>query len=200
MYQETRYEDYRNSINDDELLGKVDLIISDSPYNLNVDYWDENFNFEEMLTIYKQLLKQTGSVIIFNTLKNIELIEELALKTNFKVHSKMVWVKTNPNPRFWKTHGYTQYDKEWMIWLSKSNNPKFKLLYGDNYHSGIFNYPAQQGKHISAKPLPLIEELMLMHSNINDLVLEPFGGSFPVSEIAKKLNRNCISYEIEETL
>lgn len=198
MKQEIRHENYALALEDEDLFGKVDLIIADPGYGLGLADWDSDIDFKNILKNFSKLLNKNGSALIFNTELNVDLIIKISEECGLMIQAKMVWVKTNPNPKYWRKSGYTKFDKEWIVWLSKTNHPKFKLPVGMHYHSGIFNYPSQQGRHMNAKPLLLIKELMMMHSTIDDLVMEPFGGSFPVSEIAKELHRNCISYTLDE--
>jgi site-specific DNA-methyltransferase (adenine-specific) len=49
-----------------------------------------------------------------------------------------------------------------------------------------------------AKPLTLIERLILTSTDENDTVLDLFSGSGVVSEVCHKLNRNSVAFEIDE--
>ncbi len=52
--------------------------------------------------------------------------------------------------------------------------------------------------HPTQKPIALLERIIKASSNENDLVLDPFSGTFTTCFVAKKLNRNCIGIEIED--
>ena len=52
--------------------------------------------------------------------------------------------------------------------------------------------------HPTQKPEALLERIILASSNKDDLVLDPFGGSFSTSAVAKKLKRKSISFDINE--
>lgn len=52
--------------------------------------------------------------------------------------------------------------------------------------------------HPSQKPEALLERIIKASSNENDMVLDPFGGSFSTSAVCQKLNRKSISIELEE--
>lgn len=52
--------------------------------------------------------------------------------------------------------------------------------------------------HPSQKPIALLERIIRASSNPNDLVLDPFAGTFTTAFVAKKLNRRTISIEIDE--
>lgn len=52
--------------------------------------------------------------------------------------------------------------------------------------------------HPSQKPEALIERVIKASSNIGDLVLDPFGGTFSTSAVAQRLGRKSISIELQE--
>lgn len=52
--------------------------------------------------------------------------------------------------------------------------------------------------HPTQKPVALLERIILASSNPNDVVLDPFSGTFTTSFVAKKLGRRSIGVEIEE--
>ena len=53
-------------------------------------------------------------------------------------------------------------------------------------------------KHPTQKPVALLERIVRASSNLGDLVLDPFAGTFTTSFVAKKLGRQSIGIEIEE--
>lgn len=52
--------------------------------------------------------------------------------------------------------------------------------------------------HPTQKPVALLERIIKASSNVNDLVLDPFSGTFTTSFVAGKLKRKSIGIEIEE--
>jgi len=52
--------------------------------------------------------------------------------------------------------------------------------------------------HPTQKPMVLLERIILASSNPDDLILDPFSGTFTTSHVAKKLNRRSIGIEINE--
>lgn len=52
--------------------------------------------------------------------------------------------------------------------------------------------------HPTQKPLALLERIILASSNPDDLILDPFSGTFTTSFVAKKWGRHSIGIEIEE--
>ena len=52
--------------------------------------------------------------------------------------------------------------------------------------------------HPTQKPVVLLERIIKASSNIGDIVLDPFSGTFTTSYVAKQLGRKSIGIEIEE--
>ncbi len=52
--------------------------------------------------------------------------------------------------------------------------------------------------HPSQKPEALLERIILASSNTNDVVLDPFAGTFTTSAVAQRLGRKTIGIELEE--
>mgnify|MGYP001008960967 CR=1 FL=1 len=52
--------------------------------------------------------------------------------------------------------------------------------------------------HPSQKPEALLERIILASSNINDIILDPFGGSFSTGSVAVRLKRKSISMDINK--
>jgi len=52
--------------------------------------------------------------------------------------------------------------------------------------------------HPTQKPIVLLDRIIKASSNENDLILDPFSGTFTTSFVAKELNRRSIGIEIQE--
>ncbi|MBF0230486.1 MAG: adenine-specific DNA-methyltransferase [Desulfamplus sp.] len=52
--------------------------------------------------------------------------------------------------------------------------------------------------HPTQKPIALLERIINASSNVGDLVLDPFAGTFTTSFVAKELNRHSIGIEMQE--
>jgi len=53
-------------------------------------------------------------------------------------------------------------------------------------------------KHPSQKPEVLLERIIKVSSNVGDVVLDPFSGTFTTGSVCQKLNRKFIGIEISE--
>ena len=52
--------------------------------------------------------------------------------------------------------------------------------------------------HPTQKPIQLLERIIKASSNVNDIVLDPFSGTFTTCYVAKSLGRNSIGIDIEK--
>ena len=53
-------------------------------------------------------------------------------------------------------------------------------------------------EHPTQKPEALLERIILASSNVGDLVVDPFSGTFTTSKVAQNLGRRSCGIEIEE--
>ena len=79
---------------------------------------------------------------------------------------------------------------------------KSKPTFNSQYDIGVYNYPICSGnertEHPTQKPLKLMCDLIKIHSNESDLILDPFMGSGTTGVACRNLNRNFIGIELDE--
>lgn len=198
---------------------KVNHIITDPPYNISKDHnfdtlkkprtgvnfgtWDKGeFDLFSWIPKYVKLLDKNGSILIFCSYRYISyIINELEKESvGMIVKDIIVWQKSNPMPRNINRR-YVQ-DMEFAIWAVKKNSKWiFNKPKNTPYMRSVFNYPIVSGKERTAHPTQksqkLMEELISIHTNVNDVILDPFMGSGTTGVAAKNLNRNFIGIELE---
>ena len=104
--------------------------------------------------------------------------------------------KTNPMPRNRDRRYITDF--ECAIWFTK---PKAKWVFNRQdpmYQRPKFVKSIDKGFHPTQKSLSLMEDLLKIHSNKNDTVLDCFMGSGTTGVACKELKRNFIGIEISE--
>jgi site-specific DNA-methyltransferase (adenine-specific) len=52
--------------------------------------------------------------------------------------------------------------------------------------------------HPTQKPIALLERIIKASSNVGDLIMDPFSGTFTTCYVAKELNRNSIGIELQD--
>lgn len=189
----------------------VDLLLTDPPYNVSqksnfhtmgrkgVDFgeWDKEFNQQQWLEIACQKVKKGGSAIIFNDYKNIGEMKEVLEKNGFIIKEMLIWKKSNPMPRNRDRLYVTSI--EVALWAVKGKGWTFNRQ-RDTYENAIFETPIVNHKkriHPTQKPIEVISELVKIHSNENDIVLDCFIGSASTAVACELHNRKWIGFELE---
>ena len=190
----------------------VDLLLTDPPYNISmksnfhtmnrkgVDFgeWDKDFNQEEWLYIALDKVKAGGSVVIFNDWKNIGIMRQILEEKGFTLKELIQWKKTNPMPRNRDRLYVTSC--EFAVWAVKGKGWTFNRQ-RDTYENTIFEYPLVSGKqriHPTQKKEELISDILKIHSNKGDIVLDPFMGSGTTAKCCIDLERNYIGFELDK--
>lgn len=175
-----------------------------SKYAIQTDYgkWDSEFTIETLenfIAEFHRVLKNGGSCIIFFDLWKIETLSNILTKYKFSKLRYIEWIKTNPVPINSKAT-YLSNSREIAISCVKGG----KATFNSEYDNGVYKYPIYQGKreidriHPTQKSLELFEDLIKKHSNENDVVVDPFGGSATTYIACLRNNRKCYSSEISD--
>ena len=198
----------------------VDLILIDPPYEISrptnfqsgeetgrdtdrfrisMDFgeWDKNFTgLEVVIKEGYRILRQGGTMICFYDLWKIETLKNLYDSNKFKQVRFIEWMKTNPVPINSKIN-YLTNAREVAVSAIKGSKPTFN----SSYDNGLYSYPICAGKertiHPTQKPLSLITDLVLKHSNEGDMVLDCFMGSGTTGVACKNTNREFIGMELD---
>lgn len=197
---------------------QVDCILTDPPYNISrknnfttmgragihFGKWDINFNQKEWILLCAPLLKKGGSMIIFNDWKNLSYLVESLESSGLILKDLLRWEKTNPMPR--NTNRRYITDFEFAIWAVKGgakwtfNKPQNVSYLRPKFTHSLVNSGGGASKtriHPTQKSLSLISEILLIHTNENDLVFDPFSGSATTALACLKYNRNFIGSELD---
>jgi len=177
---------------------KIDYIKKYGKHNIDFGEWDnKEVNLPLMFERFYKILKNGGSLLIFYDVWKMYRIKELAELNNFKQPRLCQWTKSNPVPINSKLN-YLSNSKEYFATFVKKSNPTFN----SEYDFGMYKYPICGGKertsHPTQKPLKLMEDLVLKHSNENDTILDCFMGSGTTGVACVKLNRNFIGIELDK--
>jgi len=193
---------------------KVNHIITDPPYNISkennfstmasprkgVDFgeWDKKFDLVSWIKDYSEILDENGSFIIFCSYLYISYIIDEMNKNGIEVKDIIVWKKTNPMPRNINRR-YVQ-DMEFAVWgVKKGAKWIFNKPNNEPYLRSVFETSLVSGKektgHPTQKSLKLMEKIIEIHTNYNDVILDPFMGSGTTGVAAINLKRNFIGIE-----
>lgn len=214
IFKNCDYKDLLRELAEQKI--KIDAVITDPPYGVSrkhqlgfsnmgragMDYgdWDYNFDQKKWIRLCAPLIKDGGTIIVFNDWKNFSYIVEELDNQGFSMKDVIRWVKPNPMPR--NTDRRYVGDFELAIWAVKDGGKwTFNKPEGTSYLRPIYKCPSVVSKkriHPTQKPLKLIEDILKVHTNENDIVLDLFTGSGTTAEACLKNNRIFVGSELDE--
>ena len=170
-------------------------------YAVRTDYgeWDSGFTLEEMnqfIKEYYRVLRPGGTCIVFFDIWKITPLKEQLEASKFKQLRFIEWIKTNPQPLNSGVNYLTNCREIALLGIKKS-----KPTFNSKYNKAVYEYPIQGGKerwHPTQKSLPLFEELIEIHSNEGDVVLDTFLGAGTTAVAAKRTGRNFVGCELDK--
>ena len=203
----------------------IDLVLTDPPYNCGKkkfeikeksykrisqewDTYSKKDYKELMIKVFiecKRLLKDGGSILVTGMFQNafdVNIWKRDELE--FKFRNFVTWFKHNAMPiKFAKQIGCYAYSCEYINYFSKGkvrtfNYDEAKQLNDNKQQRDVLIFKVCQDiktGHPSQKSIALWEYLVKIHSNENDLILDPFIGSGTTAVACKNLNRKCIGIE-----
>lgn len=193
----------------------VNHVITDPPYNISqksnfstmnrfgLDFgeWDKDFDLYDWIADYAKIIDKNGSFIIFCSYRALSYIIDRLESYNFIVKDIIKWIKNNPMPRNIDRR-YVQ-DTEFAIWaVRKSAKWTFNRPQEKGYLRPEFRFPIVGGKekiaHPTQKSLDLMKEIIKIHTNANDVIIDPFMGSGTTGVACFELNRKFIGVEKEK--
>jgi len=189
---------------------KVDAIITDPPYNIardnnfhtmnraGIDFgeWDKGADLFSYIDKAYKLLDKNGSFVVFNSWKNLGDISKYAEKLGFVTKDMIRLEKTNPMPRNRDRRYITDY--ECAIWFTM---PKAKWIFNrqdDKYERPKFVGNVEKGFHPTQKNVKLMEWLTKIHTNENQIILDPFMGSGSTGVACMNTKRKFIGIELDD--
>lgn len=202
------------------LLHKCDAIVTDPPYlisresnfsngnptgrdvdrfRISIDFgdWDKDVSWDAIIPLLAASVRRGGAVVSFCDLWKLSHIKEAcdavkAVKLRF-----FEWVKTNPVPINSKVTYLSNAREVGVCFYTKG-----KSTYNGEYHNGIFRYPIVHGNdrwHATQKPVGLMQDLIQLHTNKGDTVIDPFAGSITTGIACMYSGRKCILIERDST-
>lgn len=171
-------------------------------------------------------LKPTGSFYVMTATQFMPYFD-IFLRDKIKILSRLVWYYDSSGVQAKKYYGslyepilfcvkdgehYTFNAKDIMV-EAKTGSKRKLIDYRKNppqaYNSekvpgNVWEYSRvryrmdEYEEHPTQKPTSLLERIIKASSNTDDVVLDPFSGTFTTSFVAKKLGRRSVGIELQE--
>jgi site-specific DNA-methyltransferase (adenine-specific) len=203
----------------------ISCIVTSPPYNkkgligkvkpgnqiwkkFNIDYNSYNDDLPEedyhqwmvdILNEMYRIIKPDGS-IFFNHKprrhKNkVHLPTDFICKSKLNVYQLIIWNRlSSPNIRKDVLLPCTEH----IYWLVKGKPKVFKNKIDNKFHSEVWNIsPERNSKHPAPFPEKLVENCILLTTEKNDLILDPFMGYATTGIVANRCNRDFFGIEID---
>ena len=189
----------------------IDLILTDPPYLINYktnhrkdkthDFCStiKNDNNPDLISDYikecYRIMKDNTAMYMFCNCDKVDYFKQELENSGFKIKNMIIWVKNN-----WTAGDLqAQFGKQYEIIFLVN---KGRCLFNGKRITDIWNFDKVVGKnqlHQNQKPIDLLEQCILKHSNENDLIFDGFMGSGSTGVACINLNRNFIGIELDET-
>ena len=197
----------------------IDLILKDPPYNIakystgninmkwrseinnDIAEWDKiKLDPHKYVKEFKRILKPTGNIFIFTSYNQIGKWHE-AFDSEFDTFQFMVWHKTNPAPKIFKSGFLNSCELIVCMWNKghkwnfKSQNKMHNFIEGPIC---MGNERIKEPKHPSQKPIYVLKHIIEIASEKGDIIFDPFMGVGSTGIATLELNRKFIGCEIEK--
>ena len=185
------------------------------------DHWDKFDSFaaydrftRDWLAEARRVLKPNGSLWVIGSYHNIFRVGAILQDLGFWILNDIVWRKANPMPNFKGTRFTNAH--ETLIWAAMGEKAKYTFNYRSmktlndelqmrsDWVLPICGGPERIKRdgvkaHPTQKPEALLYRVMLATTNKGDVILDPFFGTGTTGAVAKRLGRQWIGCEREET-
>ncbi len=193
-----------------KLMGKekADLVFTDPPYNVN--YQGRNVKqaqikndhllkkefrhfLRQVFISCQNVMKQHASMYVCHGFSSQYILQNILKQCGFNIRNQIVWVKNH----FVISWGRYKYQHELLFYchLKKQRD----VWYGDKKQNTIWQFPKplKNKLHPTMKPIPLVEKALKNSSQVNDVVLDLFGGSGTTLIACEQQKRRAYLMELE---
>lgn len=187
---------------------KADLIITDPPYNVDYtggtpdqlkienDKMDTESFYQFLLKSFINLYQTSAdgaSIYIFHADTEGMNFRKAFTEAGFKLAQCCIWAKQSI------VMGRQDYHWQHEPILYGWKPTQKHHWYSDRKQSTLWNYkkPVKNKEHPTMKPIELIAYPIKNSSQINDIILDPFGGSGSTLIACEQLQRTCHTMELD---
>ena len=187
----------------------IDLIVTDPPYLINYKTGhrkDKEHRFNEVILnddnedLIKEyikecyrILKDDSAMYIFCSSHKVDVFK-VELEKHFTIKNMIIWVKNNHTAGDLDSSFGRKYE---IIFLVNKGRSLFK---GERL-TDVWTFPRVVGNnqlHQNQKPIELIKQCIIKHSNTDDIVFDGFMGSGTTAAAALDLDRKFLGFELDK--
>ena len=188
----------------------IDLIVTDPPYlikyktnrrkNKNHDFCSEilNDDNEQLIIDYirecYRILKNNTAMYMFCNCDKVDFFKQELENAGFKIKNMIIWVKNNWTAGDLKAQFGKQYE---IIFLVN----KGRKCFNGKRITDVWMFDRISGKkqlHQNQKPVDLLKQCILKHSDENDIIFDGFMGSGSTGVACIETNRKFIGVELDK--
>lgn len=159
---------------------KADCILTDPPYEIEIDYKNINKNLEN------------GHVFIFNN--DRALIKQL---NNSPLNFKKFFVFNHSACAIPQEGGNECFLDHILISHETKGKPKTRFNKGMGLRTVIKGEYRRSKNHKHEKPVNLLGDLIKSYTVEKDIILDMFGGSGAILMVSEQLGRTCYTVELD---
>lgn len=190
-------------------LPKIDLVVTDPPYNINFKYnkYKDNLMENEYVDMLKQLRDFPLAIIHYPEETMKYFIPAFGVPDEV-----MVWCYNSNLPRQSRLINFYNCNVDFKKVKQPYKNPNDKRIQEriKNGSKGtrmydwfndiqlVKNVSKEKTNHPCPVPIKLMERIILLTTDEGDTVMDPFMGSGTTAIAAINTNRNYIGFEIDE--
>ena len=188
----------------------IDLIVTDPPYlikyktnhrkNKDHDFCSEilNDDNEQLIIDYirecYRILKNNTAMYMFCNCDKVDFFKQELENAGFKIKNMIIWVKNNWTAGDLKAQFGKQYE---IIFLVN----KGRKCFNGKRITDVWMFDRISGKkqlHQNQKPVDLLKQCILKHSDENDIIFDGFMGSGSTGVACIETNRKFIGVELDK--
>ena len=188
----------------------IDLIVTDPPYlikyktnyrkNKDHDFCSEilNDDNEQLIIDYirecYRILKNNTAMYMFCNCDKVDFFKQELENAGFKIKNMIIWVKNNWTAGDLKAQFGKQYE---IIFLAN----KGRKCFNGKRITDVWMFDRISGKkqlHQNQKPVDLLKQCILKHSDENDIIFDGFMGSGSTGVACIETDRKFIGVELDK--
>lgn len=187
----------------------IDLIVTDPPYLMSyrtnrrkdkshefcspIDGDNDPRLIENYIRECHRILKDDSAMYMFCNSNKVDYFKR-ELEKHFKVKNLIVWVKNNHTAGDLKAQFGKQYEFIFLVNKGRAHIRGKRI-------TDIWSFDGVRGNaqvHQNQKPVELLEQCILKHSDEGDLIFDGFLGSGSTCVACVNTNRHYIGFELDE--